>query len=240
MTHYTTLGSNLKRGILRFSEKISDGLSRPNFKFISQMIYGILAAQSCHLSKIGRALEEKCHIKKTIDRLSNNLSAFDGGEVLFENYIRKVKGCISDKTILIVDGNDIRKPCSPKMENIGRVRDGSTGEYGNGYHTLGITALTPEKKQPIGVYTRVYSASEEGFISEDNEVLTALKFLGKHFKKSNIRAFDRGYDANIYYEHLIKNREKFVIRAKKNRDVMYRGKSINIFELAKRLRENTA
>ena len=69
MKYYSTLGNNLKRGILRFSEKISEGLTRPNFKFISQMIYGILTAQSCHLSKIGRALEEKTGIKKTIDRL---------------------------------------------------------------------------------------------------------------------------------------------------------------------------
>ena len=236
MTHYTTLSSNLKRGILRFSEKISDGLSRPDFKFVSQMIYGILSAQSCHLSKIGRTLDEKISIKKTIDRLSKNLSSFDDGETLFENYLRKVKGCVSDKTILIVDGSDITKPCSPTMENIGRVRDGSTGEYGEGYHTLGITALTPEKKQPIGVYTRVYSSTEKDFISEDAEVLTALKFLGKHFKKSNIRTFDRGYDANVYYEHLINNSEKFVIRAKKNRDVIHQDKRINILELAERFK----
>ena len=236
MSHYTTLSSNLKRGILRFSEKISDGLSGPSFKFVSQMIYGILSAQSCHLSKISRALDEKISIKKTIDRLSNNLSSFDSSEILFENYIHKIKGCVSDKTILIVDGSDITKPCSPTMEHIGRVRDGSTGEYGEGYHTIGITALTPERKQPIGVYTRVYSASEKEFISEDAEVLTALKFLGKHFKKSNIRAFDRGYDANVYYEHLIDNSEKFVIRAKKNRDVLYNGKRINILTLAEQFK----
>ena len=36
-----------------------------------------------------------------------------------------------------------------------------------GYHTLGITALTSEKKLPIPVYTRIYSAEEKGFISED-------------------------------------------------------------------------
>ena len=180
--------------------------------------------------------EEKISLKKTIDRLTANLSAFEDGESLFENYLRKVKSCVSDKTILIVDGSDITKPCSPAMEHIGRVRDGSTGEYGEGYHTLAITALTPEKKQPIGVYTRVYSASEKDFISEDAEVLKALKFLGKHFHKSNIRAFDRGYDANVYYEHLIDNSEKFVIRAKKNRDVLYNGKRINILTLAERFK----
>ena len=232
MSYYNTLASNLKRGILRFSEKISTGLSRPDFKFVSQMIYGILVAQSCQLSKIARVLNENISLKKTIDRLSRNLSEFEGGNRLFENYLDKVKRCVSNKSILIIDGSDITKPCSPKSEYISRVRDGSTGEYGNGYHTLGVSVLTPQKKQPIGVYSRVYSSTEPDFVSEDEEVLTALRFLGKHFKKSNIRAFDRGYDTNVYYKHLIRHQEKFIIRAKKNRDVIYKGVRINILTLA--------
>jgi len=207
MNNYSTLGSNLKRGILRFSEKISAGLSRPDFKFVSQMIYGILTSQSCHLSKIGRALNETISIKKTVDRLYRNLSSFDVDEKLLDEYIEKNKSNFTNRTILIIDGSDITKPCSPKMEHISRVRDGSTGKWGEGYHTLGVTALTPERKMPVGVYTRVYSATEKDFVSEDNEVLKALKFLGKHFEKSNIRAFDRGYDANTYYEYLLKNKE---------------------------------
>ena len=236
MTHYTILSSNLKRGIVNFSKAISCRLSRPQFKFISQMIYGMLAAQSCHLSKIARTLDESISLKKTIDRLSRNLSEFQDRDRLLDDTARKLKGCLSDKTVLIIDGGDITKPCSPKMEYIGRVRDGSTGEYGDGYHTLSVTALTPEKKMPIGVYSTVYSASEPGFISEDYEVIKALKFIGKHFRKFCIRAFDRGYDANIYYEHMIKQKEKFIIRAKKNRDVIYKGKRINILELARRFK----
>ena len=236
MINYNTLGSNLKRGILKFSEKVCDGLSRPDFKFVSQVIYGMLSCQNCHLSKIGRVLEENISLKKTIDRLSRNLSQFSGGEKLFDNYVRKIKSCISEKTILIVDDGDITKPCSTKLEGLGRVRDGSTGEIGIGYHTVAVTALTPKKKQPIGVYTRVYSASERDFVSADEETLKALRFLGNHFKKSNIRAFDRGYDANVYYEHLIDNNEKFIIRAKKNRNVIYKGESINILTLAKRFK----
>jgi len=197
------------------------------------MIYGMLAAQSCHLSKIARSLDEGISLKKTIDRLSRNLSEFRDRDKLLEDNVRKLKGCLSDKTVLIVDGGDITKPCSPKMQYIGRVRDGSTGEYGDGYHTLSITALTPEKKMPICVYSTVYSASEPGFISEDNEVLNALKFIGRHFKKCCIRALDRGYDANIYYEHLIRHKENFIVRAKKNRDVIYKGKRINILEVSK-------
>jgi hypothetical protein len=212
MNNYSTLGSNLKRKILRFSEKISKGLNRPDFKFVSQIIYGLLSGQRCHLSKIARTLDEGISLKKTIERLSRNLNGFSGGSKLFTNYVRSMKGCFTTRTILVVDDSDVTKPCIKKLEGLGVVRDGSTGEYGIGYHTLAVTALTPGKKQPIGVYTRVYSASEKDFMSADEETLMALRFLGKHFKKSNIRAFDRGYDANIYYEHLIYNREHFVIR----------------------------
>ncbi len=236
MINYNTFAHNLKRGILNFSERISRRLSRPDFKFVSQMIYGILTSQSCHLSQIARVLNERISLKKTIDRLSRNLSTFYADEQLLEDYIEKNKNNFTDKTILIIDGSDVIKPCSPKMECISRVRDGSTGEYGEGYHTLGVTALTPEKKMPVGVYTRVYSPTEKGFASEDDEVLKALKFLGKHFKKSNIRAFDRGYDANVYYEHLLKNKEKFIIRAKKNRDIIYKCERTNILTVARKFK----
>jgi hypothetical protein len=61
-----------------------------------------------------------------------------------------------------------------------------------------------------------------------------LHKIRKNFKKSNIRAFYRGCDNNTYYEYLIKNSEKFCIRAKKNRDVIYYNERINILMLAKR------
>ncbi len=218
---------------MKFSEKVSKDMTRPEFKLVSQMLYGILTAQSCHISKIARALEEKTSLKKVIDRLSRNLSEFKNSERLFGNYIKSAKQVLKDNSILVVDGSDIIKPCSEKMECLCRVRDGSTGEYGNGYFTLGVTALTPEHKMPIPVYNRIYSSIEKSFNSEDEEILNCLKMLSKNFKKSNIRAFDRGYDCNTYYDYLIKNEEKFIIRAKKNRDVLYHGKRINILALAK-------
>jgi hypothetical protein len=234
MTHYTTISSNLKRGILRFSENISHGLSRPELKFISQIIYGMLAAQSCHLSKIARALGENISLKKTIDRLSRNLGVFKGRDKLLDNAVDKYKGCLASATVLLIDGGDITKPCSPKMEYIDRVRDGSTGELADGYWTLSVTALTPERKMPIGIFSTVYSASEPDFVSEDDEVLKALDFTRKHFDKKCIKAFDRGYDAKIYYENLIKHKDNFIIRAKKNRNVIFNGETLNILELASR------
>lgn len=230
--YYNTLTYNLKRGILKFSEKISKNLSRPEFKFVSQMIFGMLSSQSCMLSEIGRKLDETATLKKVIDRLSRNLKNFSNNESLFENYLHSIKSQINKNTILIVDGSDITKNYTTKSEGIATVRDGSTGEYKLGYHTLGVTALTQEKKMPIPVYTRIFSAKESGFISETEETLKTLRFLSSHFSKNNIRAFDRGYDNNKYYKYLIEHGEKFVIRAKKNRDVIYQGKRINIMKLA--------
>ena len=109
MNDYNILGSNLKRKILRFSEKISNGLSRPKFKFICQMSYGILASGTCMLSEIARKLDEKTTLKKIIDRLSRNLKDFDEGDrkILFEGYINAVENCFSKETVLLIDNGDI-------------------------------------------------------------------------------------------------------------------------------------
>lgn len=115
MINYSIITHNLKRG-MNFSEKISKGLGRVEFKFISQMLYGILNSH-IHLSWIARALNENISLKKTIDRLSINASGFKNSVEVFEN-LGIAKKHVSDKTILIIDGSDISKPCSKKLEGI--------------------------------------------------------------------------------------------------------------------------
>lgn len=168
-------------------------------------------------------------------RLSRNLNSFDDGEPLFDEYLKTIKNRYNDKSVLIIDGSDITKPASTKLESLCEVRDGSTGKVGIGYHTISAAVLT-DKKLPCSVYSRIYSSGEKGFISEDREALNCFKFLSSHFAKSNIRTMDRGYDCNTYYKYFIKNEEKFIIRAKKNRNVIYKNKTVNILELANRFK----
>lgn len=184
---------------MNFSEKIPKKFSRPIMKFICNMVYGILASKSCLLSEIGRNLNEKILLHKTVTRLSRNLNDFNGGKVLFEEYLKAIKNRYDKKSVLIIDGFDITRPASTKLEALCEVRDGSTGEIGIGYHTIGAAVLS-DRKLPYSVYSRIYSSIEKNFISEDDETLKCFSFLSSHFSKSNIRTMDRGYNCNKYYE----------------------------------------
>ena len=64
MKDYSRKAGVAKAGLLRYCERISKGLGRPAMKLVTNMIYGVVASDSCHLSKIGRALEEGISIKK--------------------------------------------------------------------------------------------------------------------------------------------------------------------------------
>lgn len=235
MNYYTRLAWVLKRKILNFSKNICEGLKKPEKKLISNLLYGIAESESCHLSKIGRALKEKITLKKTIDRLSAGLRDFseEDRQYLQDNYNKMIRNKIDNRTIYVVDLSDVTKPHSEKLEGLALVRDGSTGELEKGYHTMEIAALTAETRTPLPVYDQIYSAKEECFISEDNEVLKGLRYISETFGRQGIRALDRGFDALVYYEYFLKANELFVIRAKKNRDVKHNGETINIMELAK-------
>ena len=98
------------------------------------MMYGFLESNSILLSNIARALKENILLKKTIERLSRNLSSFDETNQLVENYIDTIQPFIDDNTIFCIDGSEITKPNSKVLENMGTVRDGSTGKLMPSYN----------------------------------------------------------------------------------------------------------
>jgi hypothetical protein len=235
MANYSSVGYNLKRGIFNFCTKLSKEFSRPMQKFIMAMVYGLLAGRSCHLTEIARKLNENIALNKTVERLSRNLMNFDREEELKENYFKAVKKCFDDSTVLIIDDSDIAKSYSNKLEGLCKVRDGSTGEITDGYWYAGVSALTAEHKQPIPVYSHVYSSEEKDYKSNNAETLKSLEFISSHFPKTNIRALDRGYDAGYIFDYFIPRDESFIVRLCGNRNCIYKGKNILVNKLSKRL-----
>jgi hypothetical protein len=236
MNKYNTLGYKLKRRIINFCNKISERFKRPEQKFIADMVYGMTASKSCHLTKIARSLNEDIKLDKTVERLSRNLMTFDGEKELQEAYFSSIKENFDEETVLVIDDSDISKPHSKKLEGVCRVKDGSTGEITDGYWTAGVSALTAKQKQPIPVYNRIYSTEEKDYVSNNAETIKSLEFISSHFPKSNIRTFDRGYDGGFIFDYLIPREENFIVRMVGNRNCIYGGKKVLISKLANRFK----
>lgn len=239
MVNYNRLAGKLKEDLTGFSEKISKGMKYPAKKFILQMVYGILESNTVHLSEIARSLEEKTSLKKTMDRLSRNLSLFNGKENITKNYTRLVKKESNEKSsVIIIDNSDITKTYSKKREALSDVRDGSTGEIKKGYLTIEAAVLSNGSKMPLPVYEKVFSVAEKGFLSETDENLKCLHYLSANFKKTCVRTLDRGFDAKDYYRYFLERDEKFIIRVKENRNIIYKNKTCNIMDVAKKYKGN--
>ena len=164
MINYTIFGNKMKEKIKSFSRKISEGLKKTSARFVVDMMFGMLASKSCVLSEIARKLKEKIDPKKTEERLARNIKDFTIEErnILLDGYVDTVKSVVTENTMIILDPSDATKPCSPKMEAIGTVKDGSTGEYAQGYWTMGAVVLSPNNSQPIPIYEELYPCKKQG------------------------------------------------------------------------------
>lgn len=202
-------------------------------KFVCNMIYGILSSKSCLLSEIGGNLNEKIPLRKTVTRLSRNLSDFNDGETLFEEYLKSIKNRYNDKSVLIIDGSDITKPAITKLEDLCEVRDGSTGEIGIGYHTLGAAVLS-DRKLPYRVYSRIYSSREKDYVIEDDENLKSLKSIRNIDLMFTVaigyaaELSGKSYDTKLRTEIIEKSKRLFGIS-----DFIYYAVSDGIFEILK-------
>ena len=251
MNNYNKIISNMEEKIKNFSNKISKGVdTKKRRDFVFEMIYGLIASSSCHLSEIGRSLNEKITLKALVKRLSRNLDEFNNGKeksstnedirnkIIFENYENEIKNKIDDNTVFCFDPGDLTKKWTSKFEGIDIIKDGSTGEYNPGYHMIEVVGLSKMEKLPIPVYTRIFSAKEEGFVSTNDEYLKAIEYLGEKYEKQGIYALDRGFDDKKYFEKFTNLGLNFVIRMKKNRDVSSADSGIveNIKKKSKRVK----
>lgn len=163
-------------------------------QFVFEMIYGIQAHQSVHLTEIGRLLEERITVKKTHSRLCRQLGRRWLWEKLTEALCRLGALRVKDETLLILDITGLSKKYAEKMEYLARVRDGSEGELAHEYWALNVIGIEVGEAQIIPLYGRLYSQRDPDFQSENAEIHSAMIQISWHTQKQGVWVLNRDGD----------------------------------------------
>lgn len=236
MNNYTMECYEMKREILNFSKKISRGLNKSEIKFISDMQYGLSKGKSCLISEISRSLDEKIKLKNTIERLCDNLQSLSEEErmMIKENYLNEIKDYFPEEAISIFDDSDISKRYGKKFEDLDQIIDASDSDKSivNGYHVCEAVILGKEEKQPISVYSEIYSCKSKDFISKNKYTMESIDTVINVLNRKCNMVFDRGYDDNKIINYVDKSGNNFVIRMNDKRNFLFKGKKKNCYKEA--------
>lgn len=237
MNNFTTNTYEMKREIINFSKKISTSVNKSTQKFVMDIEYGLAKGGSCLISNIARSLEEDIKLNYTIDRLCDKLASLhpEDKTIIWNNYINEVKKNIdNDNPIAIFDDSDINKEYSSKLEDLDRVMDASSQDKRivNGYHVCEAVVLTKNQKQPLSVYSNIYSCKSENFESKNTYTLESINAVENVVGEKFTGIFDRGYDDNKIFEHMTDNGHKFVVRLDDSRTLLFKDKKRSVEEVA--------
>lgn len=238
MNNFTTNTYEMKREILNFSKKVSEGVNKATTKFVMDMQYGLAKGGSCLISNIARSLDENIKLNYTIDRLCDNLSNMyqEEKEIIWNNYLNEVsKNIDKENAIVLFDDSDINKEYSKKLEDLDRVIDGSSQDKKivNGYHVCEATVLSMNNKQPMSIYSKIYSCKSKNFVSKNTYTLESIKAAENMIGEKFIGVFDRGYDNNKIFKYMSNNKHEFVVRLDDERTLLFKGKKRSVGEVAK-------
>lgn len=184
MCNFTMNSYEMKRDILNFSKKVSEGVNKSTSKFVMDMQFGLAKSGSCLISEISRSLNEDIKLNYTIERLCDNLNNMydDEKELIWNNYLDEVKKNVDlDNPIVLFDDSDINKEYSRKLEDLDRVIDASSQDKRivNGYHVCEATILTKNEKQPLSIYSQIYSCKSKNFESKNKYTIESIKTAEK-------------------------------------------------------------
>lgn len=234
MNNFNSNTYEIKREILNFSEKITKNLSKPECKFVKDIEYGIAASGSCLISEIARSLQEDIKLKNTIERLCDNLNSFENTEKLHQKYLDEIGDIYGEEPVALFDDSDIAKSYGKKFEDLDDILDASSPnkKASKGYHVCEAVILTDKEKQPVSVYSKIYSCKSENFISKNYYTFKSIEEIIKTLCRRFTGVFDRGYDDNKIINYMDETNNYFVIRMNDRRNFLFKKKKKNCYEIA--------
>lgn len=165
MNNYTMNTYEMKRDLINYSKKISNGINKSTSKLVMDLEYEISKSKSVLLSNIGRSLDEKIDLKNTIERLGDNLLLLDDKEkeIIKKNYQQEIKKEFVEEAIALFDDSDIAKHYGRKFEDLDKIMDASSPnkEIVNEYNVCEAVILTKKEKHSISVYSEIYSCQSD-------------------------------------------------------------------------------
>ncbi len=210
----------------RFLGIFSPHFSKPELRFLGQMLYGLQAAKDIKLSCIGRELHEAIAPKKTEERLSRNIAREGLAEAVSACVAREAAKHVGKDTLIVVDPTDIRKLYARKMPCLDCIRDGSKKELGHGYWACAAVACESGGRRVVPLHLRLWSTLAPGFKSENDEIFQTIETVRQGVKKRGIWVVDRGGDRIELFNHFLDNGLRFVVRQVGNRNLLWRNRPV--------------
>jgi len=214
--------SKIRGQMAAFSGKVSVGLCKAARRLVGEVIYGVQARQSVHLTEIGRSLEEAIPLGKTVNRLSRNLQRPELRRVIQENLACMGAGRVGAATLLVLDLSDIVKPYARKMECLARVRDGSAKRLADGYWLCQVIGVENGGEEVTPLYGELYSQTAGDFVSENEELFKAIELVSGACGRRGVWVIDRGGDRGEVYKRVVPAEPglRFIIRQKGDRHLL--------------------
>lgn len=215
-------------------KKLVSDFTLPVQKFVQQMIYGIIKSKSVIGQQTASALEERIPLKKTCDRLYTNLSRPFLHSQLMLSHMIKVAPQITDETPIMIDMSDIHKPCSSKMEGLGKVWDGSRHQSNPGYFTFQASLCDPTNPRSMKLYYSDLFSLEEEAVFENEKILEFIHQSAILTGNKGIYVGDRGMDRENLVTDMIENDNSFIIRGDE-RHLQFKGEMMSYRDIAEQL-----
>jgi hypothetical protein len=226
------------QGKLRYyAGRYQGAFSRPEWKFLYQMWFGILQSGEVQLSQIARALGEGISLKKTTERFARHM----GREGLAQRVLAALLGVqrrrLRQCAYMVLDLSDLQKVYARKMEGLAPVYDGSGGrpstkgqghgrgkaQIGLGYWLCNVVGVSRGGEQIVPAYSELYSLHQES-TSENRKILDAIRLVTSAIGFGSVWVMDRGCDRKELMLPLLRQGVWFVVRQVGNRSLWYRGR----------------
>lgn len=218
-----------------FLGRFENYFSRPVWKFLCQMCFGILESGEVKLSKIALGLGERISLKKSTERLSRHLGRSGLCDAVMDSLLSVQRRSLRQCRYLLLDLSDIQKDYAERMEGLGYVYDGSAHQQGLGYWLLNVIGVSADGSKIVPAYSELYSFVSES-LSENAQILSAITRVREVVGDDKIWIMDRGCDRIELMRRLLRQESYFVIRQCGKRSLWVKGKRMAFNEVSETLR----